>query len=162
MSVSVKTYILSIINLLTKVVLPALDSKFARIQLSFAIDMLNQLQNRLEYRNDVIKDDYETAKEILNLVCAALNANNVAIPEEIISNLKATSASDAPILPLAEDLSQTEAASAGAVDLLYEKKNEITNFNEVEQQLLSLSLQWGKRKATLQAPTINLELLESE
>ena len=80
MNVSVKTYMSSIIDVLIKTVLPSVESPFARTQLSFAIDMLNQLQNQVEYRSDVMKDDCAAAKEMRDVICVALRENDIEIP----------------------------------------------------------------------------------
>jgi hypothetical protein len=161
MTVSVKTYISNIVDVLAKVVLPSVDSAFARIQLSYAIDMLNQLQNRMEYRTDVIKDDYTAAKSMLDLVCTALTRNHIEVPEEIISNASPASFAQEPTPNLSEALTQVETALTQALDLMYEEKEKIKNFSDIEKQILGLSLQWVQRKGELKVPTINLELLES-
>jgi hypothetical protein len=161
MRVSIHTYISNIIDVLAKVVLPGVNSAFARIQLSYAIDLMNQLQNMVEYRNDVMKDDYAAAKEILDLVCAVLNDNHVNLPEEITSYAGMASSDQTPVLNMEKALTQVETASAKALELMYQNDDEINNFNEIENKLLDLSLHWVRRKAELKAPTINLELLES-
>lgn len=162
MSVSVKTYLSNIINVLIKVVLPSVNSGIARIQLSFAVDLLNQLQNQVEYRNDVMNDDFTTVKEMLHIACIALRDNHITIPEEITSYTEMTSSDQFPPLPnIQEALTQVETASSRALDLMYEKSDNTTNFNEIEKKLLDFSFQWVWRKAKLKPPTINLELLES-
>ncbi len=161
MSVSVKTYISNIIDVLIKVILPSVNSPFARIQLSYAIDLLNQLQHQVEYRIDVMQDDGMAAKEMLDIVCVALMDNHINIPEEIASYGKMTSLDQTPIDNITETASQVERASAKALDLIYEKSDNINNFSEIENKLLDLSLKWVGRKEKLKAPTINLEFLES-
>jgi hypothetical protein len=161
MSVSIKTYITNIIDVLVKVVLPNVNSAFARIQLSFAIDILNQLQNQMEYRNDVMRDDYKETREMLDMACAVLNDHHINLPEKLSSSAGRTSSGQTSISDLSEELAQIETDSAKALDLMYEKRNEIENFNEIENKLLDLSLHYVRRKGKLRAPTINLELLES-
>lgn len=161
MNVSVKTYITNIINVLSNVVLPGVNSAFARIQLSFAIDILNQLQNQVEYRNDVMRDDYQATKEIFDMACAVLNDNHISLPEALSSPAGITSPDQAAISGLNEELTRVETDSTRALDLIYEKKDEIRNFDEIEGGLLDLSLRYVRRKGKLKAPTINLELLES-
>ena len=162
MNVSVKTYMSGIIDVLIKTVLPSVESAFARTQLSFAIDMLNQLQNQVEYRSDVMKDDCKAAREIRDVICAALRENDIEIPQEIVSNDITESVSEAGMEDLKEALTQLEAASAGAVDLMYEKRKQIKDFSALEKKVLDLSNQWVQRRAALKAPTLTLESLESQ
>lgn len=162
MRVSVHTYISNIIDVLAKVVLPGVNSAFARIQLSYAIDLMNQLQNLVEYRNDVMKDDYAAAKKMLDLVCGALHDNHVVLPEEVASYAETASSDQPPAFLNREDaLTQIETASSKALALMYQHDDNIYNFDEIENKLLDLSLHWARKKAELKAPTINLELLES-
>jgi len=162
MSVSVKTYISNIIDVLIKVILPGLNSPFARIQLSYAIDLLNQLQNQVEYRRDVMFDDGAAAKEMLDIVCSTLTDHRINIPEDIapLAGEKSFHLSPAS-QDITEAVRQVEGAAAKALDLMYEENDKIRNFSEVENKLLDLSLKWVLRKEKLRAPTINLELLES-
>lgn len=162
MNISVKTYMSGIIDVLIKTVLPSVESPFARIQLSFAIDMLNQLQNQVEYRSDVMKDDCMAAKEIRDVICAALRDNDIEVPREIVPNDSRESVSGAGVEDLREALTQLEAASAAAVDLMYEKRDQIKDFSALEKKILDLSNQWIQRRAGLKAPTLNLESLESQ
>jgi|GEM_PF-3014620 len=162
MSVSAKTYMSSIIDVLIKTVLPSVESPFARTQLSFAIDMLNQLQNHVEYRSDVMKDDCAAAKEMRDVICAALMENDIEIPGEIVSNDDTESQPEAGMADLKGALTQLEAASAAAVDLMYEKRDRIKDFSALEKKILDLSNQWIQRRAALKAPTLNLESLESQ
>lgn len=162
MNLSVKTYLSGIIDVLIKTVLPSVESPFARTQLSFAIDMLNQLQNHVEYRSDVIKDDCTAAKEIRDVIFAALRENDIEIPEESDSMDVTESVSGAGMTDLKETLMQLEATSARAVDLMYEERGRIKDFSALEKKILDLSNQWIQRRATLKAPTLNLESLESQ
>lgn len=162
MNVSVKAYMSSIIDVLIKTVLPSVETPFARTQLSFAIDMLNQLQNQLEYRSDVMKDDCAAAREIGDVICAALRENDIEVPGDILSNDGTESPPEPGTADLKEALTQLEAASAAAVDLMYEKRDEIKDFRALEKRILDLSNQWVQRRAALKAPTLNLESLESE
>ena len=162
MNVSVKTYMSSIIDVLIKTVLPSVESPFARTQLSFAIDMLNQIQNQVEYRSDVIKDDCAAAREIRDVICAVLRENDIEVPGEILSNDGIESPPGAGMADLKEALTQLEAASAAAVDLMYEKREQIKDFSALEKKILDLSNQWIQRRAGLKAPTLNLESLESQ
>jgi hypothetical protein len=161
MSVSIQTYIANIIEVLIKVVLPDLNSGFARIQLSFAIDLLNQLQNQVEYRNDVMRDDFAAAAEMLDLACATLQDNRIGLPEEMARDAARWPSENPDASAVKDVLSRMEAVSAKALDRLYENAGEIKNFIEIEEQLLEMAQKWVNRKARLQAPTINLELLES-
>jgi hypothetical protein len=160
MNVSAKTYMTGIINVLIKTVLPSVESPFARTQLSFAVDMLNQLQNQVEYRSDVMKDDCAAAREMRDVICAALRENDIEIAQEIVSNDITESASETGLAELKEALTQLEAASAAAVDLMYEKRDRIKDFSALEKKILDLSNQWIQRRAALKAPTLNLESLE--
>ena len=162
MNVSVKSYMSSIIDVLIRTVLPSVESPFARTQLSFAIDMLNQLQNQVEYRSDVMKDNWKTAKEIRDVICAALRENDIEVPREIVFNDGTESPLEAGMADLKVALTQLEAASAAAVDQMYEKREKIENFSALEKKILDLSNQWVQRWAALKAPTLNLESLESE
>ena len=162
MNVSVKTYMSSIIDVLIKTVLPSVESPFARTQLSFAIDMLNQLQNHVEYRSDVMKDDCTAAREIRDVICTALRENDIEVPGEIVSSETTASSSEAGMADLEEALTQLEAASSAAVDLMYEKREQIKDFSALEKKILDLSNQWIQRRAGLKAPTVNLESLESQ
>ena len=162
MNVSVKTYMSSIIDVLIKTVLPSVESPFARTQLSFAIDMLNQLQNQVEYRSDVMKDDCAAAKEIRDVICVALRENDIEIPGEILSNESTESPPEAGTTDPREALTPLEAASAAAVDLMYERQEQIKDFGALEKKILDLSNQWIQRRAALKAPTLNLESLESQ
>jgi len=162
MNVSAKTYMSSIIDVLIKTVLPSVESPFARTQLSFAIDMLNQLQNHVEYRSDVMKDDCTAAREIRDVICTALRENDIEVPGEIVSSETTASSSEAGMAGLEEALTQLEAASSAAVDLMYEKRDEIKDFSALEKKMLDLSNQWIQRRAGLKAPTVNLESLESQ
>ena len=160
MRVDIKSYFSAINDTLIKTVLPDVQSPFARIQLSFAIDMLNQLQNQVEYRNDVMKDDLEGAREIFNIALAVLKAHHIDAPEEICCSFPETN--DTPLPDdVKDDLEKIETAAAGLIDLMYEQKNDIKNFGEIENKLMDLSLHYVRRKMKLRAPTINLELLES-
>jgi hypothetical protein len=151
-----------IIEVLIKTVLPSVESPFARTQLSFAIDMLNQLQNQVEHRSDVMKNDCTAAGEMRDVICAALRENGIEIPHEIVSNDITESASEVGMTDLKEALTQLEGASARAVDLMYEKRDEIKDFGNLEKKIMDLSNQWVQRRAGLKAPTLNLESLESE
>ena len=162
MNVSAKTYMSGIIDVLIKTVLPSVESPFARTQLSFAIDMLNQLQNQVEYRSDVMKDDCTAAEEIRDVICAALRENGIEVPREIVSNDILESSSEAGMADLKEALTRLEAASAAAVDLMYARRDEIKDFSAIEKKVLDLSNQWIQRRAALKAPTLNLESLESQ
>ncbi len=162
MNVSVKTYMSGIIDVLIKTVLPSVESPFARIQLSFAIDMLNQLQNHVEYRSDVMKDDCTAVKEIRDVICAALRENDIEISQEITSHDRAESSPEAGMADLKGTLAQLETASSAAVDLMYEKRDRIKDFSVLEKRVLDLSNQWIQRRAGLKAPTVNLESLESQ
>ncbi len=161
MKVSIKTYISNINDVLANIVLPSVDMGFAKIQLSYAIDMLNQLQNRVEYRHDVIKDDYIAAKAILDLICVALNDNHVDIPKDIIHHIESNSPDGVADTISEDELTRMETASTKVLDLMYENSTQINNFNEIEKNVLSLLRQLTKKKAGLRVPTINLELLES-
>jgi hypothetical protein len=162
MNVSVKTYMSSIIDVLIKTVLPSVKSNFARTQLSFAIDMLNQLQNHVEYRSDVMKDDCTAAREMRDVICTALRENDIEVPGEIVSSETTASSSEAGMADLEEALTQLEAASSAAVDVMYEKREQIKDFSALEKKILDLSNQWIQRRAGLKAPTVNLESLESQ
>ena len=160
MRVAIKSNFSAIMDALINIVLPDIQSPFARLQLSFAIDMLNQLQQQVEYRSDVMKDDLDGARELLNIARASLKAHNVSISEEIRALIP--SSENIPVSTGVEkNLEQIETAAARVIDLLYEKKEKINNFHEIENRLLDFSLQYVRRKAKLRAPTINLELLES-
>ncbi len=162
MNVSEKTYMSNIIDVLIKTVLPSVESPFARTQLSFAIDMLNQLQNQVEYRSDVIKEECMAAKEMRDVIYTALRENGIEVPEEIVSTDTTESTREAGMADLKEELTQLRTASARAVDLMYEKRGEIKDFGALEQKILDLSNQWVQRRAALKAPTLTLEALESE
>jgi hypothetical protein len=96
------------------------------------------------------------------VICAALRENGIEIPHEIVSNDITESASEAGMTDLKEALTQLEGASARAVDLMYEKRDEIKDFGNLEKKIMDLSNQWVQRRAGLKAPTLNLESLESE
>lgn len=162
MNVSVKTYMSSIIDVLIKTVLPSVGSPFARTQLSFAIDMLNQIQNQVEYRSDVMTRDCAAAREIRDVICAALRENDIEVPAEILEVEGIESPAGAGMADLKEALTQLEAASAGAVDLMYEKREQIKDFSALEKKIMDLSNQWVQRRAALKAPTLNLESLGSQ
>ncbi len=162
MDISIKTYISNVNDVLARIVMPSVNSRFARRQLSFAIDLLNQLQNRMEYRNDVIKEDTHAAKEVFDLVCATLGENHIDIPPDILPDTEKKELQEVPGADAKVACTNMEAASARALDLIYDKRNEIKNFAEIEKKILDLLMQWAQRKAKLRVPTINLESLESE
>jgi hypothetical protein len=86
----------------------------------------------------------------------------IRVPGEIVLNDIAESGSEAAMADLREALTQMEAASAAAVDLMYEKRDQIEDFSTLEKKILNLSNQWIQRRAGLRAPTLDLESLESE
>lgn len=161
MEVSVKTYVTNIIDVLAKIVLPSVESPFARIQLSFAIDMLNQLQHRVEYRTDVIEDNHTAAKGMLDIINAGLRVNDIPIPPEIAKVDDMSSFPAGGKGELHEAFIRVQTASSLAMDLMYEKQGKIRNFKALEKKVMDLALQWVNRTAGLKSPTINLEQLES-
>jgi hypothetical protein len=161
MNISIKTVINNVNDILIRTVLPDLTSGVAKRQLAYAIDMLNQLTNRVDYLESILRDDFDTAKAVFDLARGALADNRIDIPDGTLPEIKVQNFGDIPESDMHDAIKTMEAASSAALEVLYAGKSGIENFNVIENKVFDTLMQWNQRKAQLLIPAIRLEHLES-
>ncbi|MEW6441129.1 MAG: hypothetical protein AB1640_09380 [bacterium] len=145
METPLKTFVERISHTLENVVAPELSSPMVRGQLFAAVELLNQLPGRFEYRHDFLVQDIGAGRQMLATLTEALRGAGLEMPEEI----SAAAAAAAPDLTgasgeqLWEGRTRLEAAVSAALDLLNAHRAEIADAAAGAERAVLALLQQG-------------------
>jgi hypothetical protein len=153
MNIAVQSCFAQIVRSLQQVVIPELSSDFARGQASAIMHLLDQMEPRIGYRHDLLAEDYDYAREALQVVQQALTRSGVVVPEKMgVSACYGKTGSEIGAPKLREELVSTETAFSESIDLFYESKARIEDFEAVEKKLMGLLMGRVKRDVGLIRP----------
>lgn len=161
MDTNFATYVTRINNTLEKSIAPYLQTDFQRQQVIAVINLLNQLNPRLEYRHDFLLEDIERLRGILKTVIRAFQEEDIPFPEDLLSVSKVDTGGLCGT-PLKELHDELEVTVSRIIHLLYENKNQLKDLKTIEQSILEQITQGIMRDIMLFAPAKSLLDIENE
>jgi hypothetical protein len=134
MFMTVDLYLKRIYHTLEHVIAPEVDDDFARGQVFAVINLLEQLGQKVEYKQDLIAQEIEQGSKILSIMVAAVQDAGADIPEKITSFMKELESGSPAGLSKRNRL---EEMLCLAIDLLHENKGllEPERYAEVDRQV---------------------------
>lgn len=122
---------------LENVIAPEIASTIVRGQLFAVVEILNQIQERFDYRHDLMFQDIRVGRQMLDTLTAALEAAGVETPEGISAAARESEpAAGASGGELREARTRVEAAVSEALDCLDAHRARIPGAETVEKTLV--------------------------
>lgn len=122
---------------LENVIAPEIESRIVRGQLFAVVEILNQIQNRFDYRHDLMVQDIQVGKQMLATLIEAFEAAGIEVPEAIPATAReADPAPGASGEQLREGRSRVESTVSEALDLLDAHRSSIPQAEKVERTVL--------------------------
>jgi len=159
MDTNFETYVSRINYTLEHLIAPEIESDYMQGEIFAIMELLNQLVPRLEYRHDLLLEDIDRMKGIIDTVIKAFSRSNIEVPEEIEAAVKIETQGITG-KPLKEIYDQLESIASEAIDLLHKNKNRIENAQEFEKNILQQVTQGIFRDISLFRPEIIFEKAE--
>jgi hypothetical protein len=124
-------------NSLENVIAPQIASTIVRGQLFAVVEILNQIQERFDYRHDLMFQDIQVGRQMLATLTEAFAAAGVETPEGISAAAReAEPAAGASGGELREARSRVEAAVSDALDWLDAHRARIPEAEKAEKTLV--------------------------
>jgi hypothetical protein len=121
--------------MLEHLVAPEIESDFVRGQVFAAIELLSQLQGRIEQRHDFVMQDVVNARETIRVLCKALEESGLRVPDEMAAVLP-QDASDLSGLQLREVRERVESALSSVLDFFHEHRADLPDPDAIERLAL--------------------------
>lgn len=121
---------------LENVIAPEIESPIVRGQLFAIVEILNQIQERFDYRHDFMVQDIQVGKQMLATLIEAFEKAGVETPEAISSETREVDLSGMNGDQLREVRNRMEAAVSTALDLLDANRAGIEQAELVEKDVL--------------------------
>ncbi len=159
MDTNFETYVTRINYTLENVIVPQIQSDFIRSQVFAVMELLHQLTSRLEYRHELLLEDIERLRGIIQTVIKTFSKHKIHIPEDILSetDIQAHEIYGKPLMAIHDRL---EVAVGNAINLFYKNRDQIKNPREIEHHILVQISSGITRDVTLFKPEMMHELSE--
>jgi hypothetical protein len=129
MFMSTDVYLKRIFHTLEHVIAPEVESDYARGQVFAVISLLEQLAQKIEYRQDLIAQEIKMGSRILKSITSALDQAGAEVPEEFGSFLNEPDSGRVISLAVRNKL---EEMLCLAIDLLHDNKGRIEQEQAME------------------------------
>ena len=161
MFISTEEYLHRISHALEHVVAPLIESDFARGQLLAAVYLLDQLTDRIQYKEELIEQEIEAGRETIRKILDALEERGGEVPEDLKAFVAETGRQGCP-----RDLAfraRCDEMLCSAIDSFYANR---TRFDpavahEVEGWILGHLTQIASRDLGMYKPSTSQKLLDS-
>ncbi len=161
MDTNFETYVTRINYTLENLIAPQIQSDFIRGQVSAIMELLNQLTSRLEYRHELLLEDIERFRGILQTVIETLSNHKIHIQTDLLRQAEVQTIGKYG-KQLRDIYDRMEAAASNAINLLYENRDKIKNAKEVEHHILRQIASGIIRDVMLFKPEMMVEVAKKQ
>ena len=152
MSTPIEVYLGKISQALSEYVLPQVEHGHAKSQLEVAIDLLNRLKVKCDYKVEFYETDYQWSREIFQIIETRLRPLGIDLDAELKITRPLTELShDCMATAVVQNAPAMTAAASKALDLLYREKNRIDDFSDLEDEIYRIILRWAMRSLNKQS-----------
>lgn len=137
MDTPISTCFARINHTLEHVVMPEISSAFIRGQVYSAMDLLNQLEPRIEYRRDLLTQEITEGTALLTALRAALTQAGVDIPGAVADAVCPPDLGALTSARLHKERDTIDAAVSAALDLVHAHRAEIPEIAAIERDALT-------------------------
>ena len=161
MFISTEEYLYRITHALEHVIAPLIESDFARGQLLAAVFLLDQLTDRIDYKQELIQQEIETACETIRKIVDAIEERGGETPDDLKAFLGEVEG-EAPPRDLAFR-SRCDEMLCSAIDSFYanRKKFDPASAHAMEGLILGHLTQIASRDLGMFKPSTSEKLLQS-
>jgi hypothetical protein len=161
MFISTEEYLYRITHALEHVIAPLIESDFARGQLLAAVFLLDQLTDRIDYKQELIQQEIETACETIRKIVDAIEERGGEPPDDLKAFLGEVEG-EAPPRDLAFR-SRCDEMLCSAIDSFYanRKKFDPASAHAMEGLILGHLTQIASRDLGMFKPSTSEKLLQS-
>ncbi|RJP16111.1 MAG: hypothetical protein C4520_19035 [Candidatus Abyssobacteria bacterium SURF_5] len=129
-------YVNRINDILEHVIAPEIESDYIRGQVFAVIELLSQLQGRIEHRHDFIVQDIESGRETIRMLISALSTAGVPVPADICGAAQPLNFLEMTGLQLRDERERIERTLSKALDIVHERRSEISDPEAIERAAL--------------------------